>query len=550
MGTLAISSANLNTLENNILVLNDNINSVTGEIININGQINTVNEDVSNMKKSVSSLEEEIKNFMSEIRGTTIVANAQNDILLKQNELNKKYGNFDTIRNNIMGLLESVNMNLVSKKTLSTESQKVLMVAPNYFLSYALIAISCWFNNDRNGATKALNQALKLNDKKTSLLMGFVHAKLGRVATSYKWFKRYLNSINTSLVDNDFTILLDAYSEGLLDSSINDLIKEKISLAINNDNAAAKNLAVSRFSDFFKSKKDVKIDEYYYISEFTNNSLKLKEALINSRYYFDAFFEFDKLVSNNKNENTKTLNTIIKTLIESYEKEELLLRQAILKDDLIIKYNGDSQKVERDFKNSKLAYSMENDIYTIFTNILLENDKSSYALKKMAVSYLKDTIKKGLDDALPTGNIGTTEISINDYTGYTENGDNENKLIEDMLVVVRKPFDQKIKNVFKPSLGMFVGIAFFIIGIVIAFEVSNFIGLGISFLSICYLIYLVFNMLDRKKIYEEEYADAAKKYKITLENILAEIVDINVSVKRAENNYKYIVDYLNSYEVK
>ena len=90
------------------------------------------------------------------------------------------------------------------------------------------------------------------------------------------------------------------------------------------------------------------------------------------------------------------------------DKYQELKRFTTLKDDLIIKYNGDSQKVERDFKNSKLAYSMENDIYTIFTNILLENDKSSYALKKMAVSYLKDTIKKGLDDALPTGNICTT----------------------------------------------------------------------------------------------------------------------------------------------
>ena len=192
MGTLAISAANLNTIENNMLTLNENINSVTGDIVNINGQINNVTSEMNSVKSSMTSLEDEIKAFMKEVRGTTVVANAQNDILLKENEFNKKFGNYGVIRNNLKGIIDSVNLNIVSKKTIQNESEKILYNAPQYFLSYALLAISCWFNNDRAGANKALTEALKLDDSKTSLLLALVHTKLGRIGTSYKWVKRYL----------------------------------------------------------------------------------------------------------------------------------------------------------------------------------------------------------------------------------------------------------------------------------------------------------------------------------------------------------------------
>ena len=548
MGTLAISSANLDTLENNILVLNDNINSVAGDIININGQINTVNSEVNNMKATVTSLEEEIRNFMAEIRGTTVVANAQNDILLKENDLSKKYGKHDTIRDNILGLISSINMNLVSKKTLKTETEKVLMVAPNYFLSYALIALSCWFNNDKNGAEKALNNALKLNNKKTSLLMGLVHSKLGRIGTSYKWIKRYLDSLALDKVDNDFIILLDAYSEGLLDNSINDLVKSKLnSLLAVNDN---KEEVIDRFEKVFTLNKKSTSAYYPYISQFTDNASNLYEVYNNARDYFDAYFQLEDLINDSKVSNNKDLDVIIKNLIDSYEESELTLRQEVLKDKLIIKYNGDFSKVDSEFKGSKLAYSNNNDIYTVLTNILLERNDVSVSLKRLAVSSLKDVIKTGIDRALPTSNIGTTQISINNFVGITTSGENENELIKQMIEEVRLPYDSQIKNLFRFNYKLLICIIAFILGIVCAFTLSPFIGFSVALISVCFFIYIIFNLLDKKASLEKDYESAVQKYKLTLENVLAEIVDINFSVKRASDNYNYIMDYLDSFEVR
>lgn len=552
MGTLAISAANLDTLENNILVLNDNINSVTGEIININGQINNVNEDVSTVKESVRTLEQEIRDFMSEIRGTTVVANAQNDILLKENELNNKYGNYSTIRTSVKGLLDSVNMNIVSRGTLKTESEKVLMVAPHYYLSYALLAISCWFNNDKVGANKALNEALKLNDKKTSLLLSLVHTKLGRVATSYKWMKRYLSSQDSHNLDYDFMILLDAYSENVFDFSINELIQSEIKRYINEtgyDDVIVDG-EVERFRTFFSTRKSENKKDYYYLSRFSNNHSNIVEAVENSDAYYDAYFAFDDLLSSNKYNTNKSIDSIISNLLESYDKEELSLRQNILKDDLIIKYKGDSSIVDREYNSSKIAYEYTNNIYTIFTNILLNRSSASVSSKRIAVSYLKDIIKKGLDKALPTSNMGDTVISINDYSGTTTDGSNENELIKDMLAVIKKPYDAKAKALSFINIKSILSIAGIIMGIVLAFTSQYFIGLAITLISIGVLIYFIFSNLNEKDRLMKEYEEVSIKYKDTLENTLAELVDVTFTIKRAKKNYDYIINYLNGFEVK
>lgn len=551
MGTLAISSANLNTLENNMLILNDNIRSVTGDIVNINGQINNVTGEVSNIKESFSSLEEEIHSFMKEIRGTTVVANAQNDILIKQQEYNKKFANYESVRHNLSGILDSINLNALSKSTLKNESEKIIYNTPNYYLSYALLAIASWFNDDKVGATKALNNALKLNDKKTSLLMAFVHTKLGRIATSYKWVKRYLKSQDPRSLDYDFTIFLDAFSENVFDKTINDLIKEELGRLTNSLKGSLDEYEanVQRFSEFFKNNKKNKNYEFYYLKNYSNNAARLIENAANAEGYFDAYFSFNKLLESKYRE-PKTIDILIRNLVNSYDYEELKLKSDIARDELLIKYNGDPVKVEKGLVNSNLIYNTENNLYTLLANILLERKDVAVSTKEMAASYLKDVIKAGLDNALPSSDMGVTTISINEYSGTTVNGENEKELIEDMKKAIRLPYDNRIKSASYINMKTVGSIVIAILGAILAFSGFLIPGLLIAIVAIAALVIFTMQILNLKERILLEYQDAEKKYQNVLENTLAEVVDINFIVKRAQDNYDYIIDYLNKFDVR
>ena len=187
MGTLAISAANLSTLENNMNVLNSNINSVSQDVVNINGRIDTVDTNVENMQKSITSLEDEIRSFMREIKGNSLVANAQNDILIKQNTLSSKYGYYDSVRRQAIGLVQNIDKGKISKRTILSLKDKIIINTPNYYLSYAYHYVTEMLYTERRGKRQNLvHHALFYMDD--IILLGS-NKKHMRINTRYLLYK-------------------------------------------------------------------------------------------------------------------------------------------------------------------------------------------------------------------------------------------------------------------------------------------------------------------------------------------------------------------------
>ena len=92
---------------------------------------------VKNVTESVKTIEDEIKQFMLEIKGTTIVSNAKQNILINQAELNKSYGHYDEVRRKINGILQASDMNALTKENLKSISEETVINTPNYWLSPA-----------------------------------------------------------------------------------------------------------------------------------------------------------------------------------------------------------------------------------------------------------------------------------------------------------------------------------------------------------------------------------------------------------------------------
>ena len=549
---LVISAANLDVLEKNMQVLSQNINSVTGDIIDINGQISSFNNDVNEIKSSVLSLEEEIKKFMQDIRNNTIVTNAQNDILIKEGELNKKYSYYDTVRIMTKGLLENIKHNFVSKTSLNSVAENVLTKAPNYYLSYVLIAISNWFSNDKDKAIKALNEALKLDERKTALLLCLIHLELGREKAAGVWLKYYFDKQNPKSLDSSFAFMLDAYASNIFSSSLNSIIKSNLDSYIKTLDVDIDiiDYQIKRWSYYFTSKKEsASINSFPFINQYTNNINNVLTIASNSKTYYGIYYALNDLINNGVNKD-KNIKTVISQLVDNYEDSEYNLKQSIIQNRLIIEADGDTNKAKGQFEFAVKAYSAQNDLYTIFINILLSTTKASTNTKKLAISYLKGIIKRSIEESIPIGDdiLNNSLISIGDWQGYTSSGSNENDLKKEVKAFIDNKINNELAKYPLLNIKTLGALVLGLLGVVCSILINFAFGIALIVIGLIVGVIAINEILKKKDIIIKKFNEELDNYYFNLENIVAEIVDVYFMKKRAKDNYDFILRFLNRFD--
>lgn len=469
----AIQKKDIDALEKSLRVLSENMTSVADDVVDINGQINDFNSQVDNLKNNVKSLEQEIKDFMLEVRGSSLVSNAQNEILLKENELNKKYGHYDLIRRKINGILNSMDLNTIKKNTLLTQSEQSLLNTPDYYLSYALVALCAWFRNEKKLARKALNKALNLNDSKTSLLFCLIHLRLNRNETALKWLKRYLDTQDPNTMDNDIINVLESLVSDTYSVNMTDLILSYINNWCNklNNNFNINNYQIERWKEFFSDTiETIENNDYPFSVEYTKNFDKLKSSLEISYSYNNAYAKFLNLLNNDKQED-KTIDELLNSLLFSYEDNEAELRKCILKNKLIIECKGNIEEANKKYELYNNTLNTKNNFGNELTNAILNRNDISLSTKKLAIALTKQNIINGFEEAFSNNGepVDTEiEIKINEWTGITKDGSNEKELQDSLTDYVKKPFeiDSQEQQYVSPKTiycGIFVVIGFYLV---------------------------------------------------------------------------------------
>src|SRR5690606_37098083 len=111
--------------------------------------------------------------------------------------------------------LQSVDTGVVGADTLKFTTEEVMIKAPGYWLAPALVALAAWVRNDKDNNEKALNEALKRNDYKTTLFFMLVMRRLSRNEASLRWLERYFIHQNPHHLDREFIVVLEAVTTGV-----------------------------------------------------------------------------------------------------------------------------------------------------------------------------------------------------------------------------------------------------------------------------------------------------------------------------------------------
>ncbi len=541
---VVLSAANLNTIENNIGHLADNIGQVSLNVVEVDSKVNEVTA-------TVASIEEEIKNFMVEIKGSTIVSNAKQSIMMSQAELEKKFGHYDLVRRKINGILQASDMHALTKENLKNTSEESLINTPNYWLSPALSALSAWLLNDKIAAEKALSEAMRRDDEKTSLLFSLIHARAGRYESSNKWLRRYLDMQDPLAMEAVILIVLDAITSGALGVQSIDLVKEKIEAwKTELANADINKDEIKKLNTFIGDLRLVEEENYPFIKDYTNEYENLNKSVATTKSkgrvlsYFKNIYE-EKIDDNSKD---KKIDRILDLLVFNFENEELDLKRDIARNKFIIEENGNVAKADERFVKSEFAYDKASNFYSLLISVAIGLREAAPTVKKLAVALCKDIIITAYEEILKDTGLKQEEfikVNINEWSNEFKDGSEENHAINNL----NNYYENLIKiETTKIALFDYKMLISIIVGIISIFFMIKIPALAVAIIVAvaAFNIYqLTTAFMFRTKI-EEQYRKKLDEDVYILYNIIAEIVDYRILSRKAKKIDSEFISFINN----
>ena len=204
-----ISYADLSAIENSLRSLDIRLDEN-------NANISIIKKDVQKLNQDLIKLHNDIAEFISYQANQNRLGRAETRIVQIRQEIEKKFGHYDFVRRTIRGVLQANDMGVIREETIKTATEEVMLSTPNYWLAPALVALSSWICNNQELANKAMLEAIRLDNEKTSLLFTLICRRSGRKRASLKWAYRYLAAQDEEAIDRKTMIILDCFSNGLL----------------------------------------------------------------------------------------------------------------------------------------------------------------------------------------------------------------------------------------------------------------------------------------------------------------------------------------------
>lgn len=148
---------------------------------------------------------------------------------------NKKYydfANYRTVRKIVQGLMDNMNITMVSDEVIYKSIERQHLQTPDYWLTCVLISVMAWKNNDKALADRAMEKAIALDKKACSIFYMLFNLRVQRDDAALKWFYVYQECELKGSDERTFLLLFSLLSK-TLDNSVDEHTKGEIYSFIN-----------------------------------------------------------------------------------------------------------------------------------------------------------------------------------------------------------------------------------------------------------------------------------------------------------------------------
>ncbi|GAA0725307.1 hypothetical protein GCM10008905_20450 [Clostridium malenominatum] len=554
MGDRVISTANLNIIENNLSRLANNLAAVANNVEGVAVRVNNVDGKVNVVSSELSALTEEFRAFVNESKRIANLADAKQSVVMLEQELEKEFGNYETVRRHTVGILQAADISVVKKETIENATEELMLSTPRYWLAPALIALSAWLSDNKELADKALREALRRDDEKTSLLFCLISRRAGKLDGSLVWLERYFSMQDPEKMERRIIVVLDAFASGLFGGDVKGMCSSKIRQWLDELSSKAGFVEEQRQqwrNALIAKKASIDENEFPILKKHSNTWGKLKDVLEIAETH-DVIYNYFSDIFNTPVENVASISAkideILDSLVKNYDTEELPIRAQLRKNKLAIEENGEIDRANKRFDLEYKGYEEYDDFSQHLTNIALAPESTGALIptQKLAISLSKQWILDAHEDLTAKSRAGVPieiEVAIDNWHGKTRDGVNAEELSNSLNSYIDKIKEEQLSKLKWPNGKT---IAAGVIGGIIAI-----LGIGSIIIPLITIPIATGVILSQKKSVEKnrnkvitDIENFRESSQVILNGFLAEVVDYRRLYSLKDKESEKVIDFL------
>ena len=540
----------------------------------LRGELSTITNCVSNANKELSDYNSKIRNTLDNCNGTmnsshqrvvdAIALQGEIEVLytrFKHVELankkirecnNKKYydfANYRTVRKIVQGIMDNLDVQMVSDKTITKSVEVQHLQTPDYWLTCVLISVMAWRNNDKELADRAMARAINLDKKNSAIFYMLFNLRMGRDEAALKWFYTYQECELKGSDQRTFLMLFSLVSKTLSDTVDENTKNEVFSFIKKVIDANMKasgydeDEIIARIKHYFNRMQPSDQLQYSMLRKCCGEFDQLTSTMMQAKNNINIL-EFILKTSNVPEEQKNTfLKGYIDELIASPNQAEKEVYDEIAYNELVIKLEGDVTAAKEQFDAEQTKKANDLNLIAEMIDWIYERESqevngqiklSMFTLTKMlqekaAESHVEDYRARRKNNYAAT--LGEYSTTIN-FKREDEEYDKIKKFYTE-----KKDAELATIKAWPAYIGFGVAVA--------ALIGCFFVGFGLLVLTLGGAGYGAFKLLSNKshvKQCEQKCEEGIKATSETMSKLFAEFKQYNKELDEYDAYYEQIKD--------
>lgn len=459
--------------------IHNSLNNLHNDLRGVYNQVESVGQEVASTRSELSRLEQAFIDFVAADAKAKELALAETRQVKIRQELESKFGYYAEVRRQATGILQAADVNVVRQETINAATENLMLSAPRYWLAPALVALAAWLGDNKPLAEKALAEAIRRDDEKTSLFFALITRRASRVNGCRVWLDRYFGMQDPTKLDRQSVVLVDALASGVFGTEIRGICAKRLESWIEelSQRAGFVDEQRNQWIDGLRSKIPTADNgiRYRHLSQFSPTWPQLNQSLNGAGMHsvvlehFRAIFDGAILPSPNL---LAAVDDLLDKLVKNFDDEELPLRRDDRLCQLIIDESGDKVAARSRFDLESKALDAQVSFTQLLTNAAMhpEISHASRATQRFATALSKAWVKDAHQDISASVRAAVPSqvaINIEDWQANTKDGENESELIASLSGHIERRKEEALKNVklgFQHWAGLVFGIGFLLMG--------------------------------------------------------------------------------------
>lgn len=417
------------------------LRSLQSDIGTVSNQVDNVGHDLSQTRAELSRLEQAFADFVeADLKAKELSLAETRQVKIRQ-EIENTFGQNAVVRRQATGILQASDIQLVRQETIRGATEELMLSTPRYWLAPALVALAAWLGDNRDLAQRALAEAVRRDDEKTSLFFALISRRAGRSEANRTWLDRYFGLQNPHQLDRQTVVMVDAMANGVFNADTTQLCSKRITAWIEelSQQAGFAEAQRSQWSDALRSKTPHAdhADDYPHLSRFSPTwgalGTSLNEASMQSAVlqHFEQVFQGEIKPASSV---LVAVDDLLTKLVTRFDDEELPLRRQEELCRLIIEESGDKRAAQSRYDLQSKTLDTQVDFTQLLTNAAMHPETShvTRATQRFAIAHSRDWILDAHSDVTAKARQKVPqriELQLEDWSGQTSAGENEAELL-------------------------------------------------------------------------------------------------------------------------